>query len=79
MTNSQEIFAIALGLESPWYIKDVKFDKSNSRLDIYIDFTRGHKFKGRDSSLYTAYDTVERSWQHLNFFQHHCYLHCRVS
>lgn len=78
MTNSQDIFAIALGLESPWHIKEVKFDKVNSRLDIHLSFEKGHKFKGSDKELYTAHDTVERTWQHLNFFQHHCYLHARV-
>lgn len=24
------------------------------------------------------HDTVERCWQHLNFFEHTCFLHCRV-
>ncbi len=78
MMNSQEIFAIALGLESPWYIKDVHFDKEQSRLEIYLDFTKGFKFEGSDGFLYTAYDTTERTWQHLNFFQHTCYLQARV-
>ncbi len=76
--NSQEIFTIALGLEAPWSIKEIKFDDLNSRLDIYIGFTRGHRFSIDDDSLSTAHDTVGRSWQHLNFFQHTCYLHARV-
>ena len=25
-----------------------------------------------------CYDTVDKVWQHLNFFQHRCFLHCRV-
>jgi transposase len=25
-----------------------------------------------------VHDTVEKSWRHLNFFQHECYLHARV-
>lgn len=78
MTNSQEIFAIALGLELPWFIKEVKFNKVESRLDIYLGFTRGHKFRSEDGHTYTAHDTVARTWQHLNFFQHHCYLHAKV-
>lgn len=78
MTNSQEIFALALGLQEPWHIESISFDEGNSRLDIRLSFTRGHRFKGRDGELYTAHDTVERSWQHLNFFQHHCYLHANV-
>jgi len=78
MQNSSEIFSLALGLQPPWELETVKFDKEQSRVDIHINFTRGHKFKGLDGELYTAHDTVERSWQHLNFFQHHCYLHARV-
>jgi hypothetical protein len=31
-----------------------------------------------DGNLYTAHDTVERKWQHLNFSQHTCYLHARI-
>ena len=78
MTNSQEIFSIALGLESPWQISSVNFDKNTFQLDIHLRFTKGHKFEAEDGNFYTAYDTVERSWQHLNFFQHHCYLHAKV-
>lgn len=25
-----------------------------------------------------VHDTIEREWQHLNFFEHHCFLHCAV-
>ena len=30
-----ELFTKALSLEKPWYVKDVKFDPSGRRLDIY--------------------------------------------
>ena len=76
--NSKEIFTFALGLEDPWFIKEIKFDKSNSRLDIYLGFTRGFRFSTGEGNSSTAHDTVERSWQHLNFFQHNCYLHAKV-
>lgn len=78
MQNSTEIFNIALGLEEPWYIKEVIFNKDHQQLDIYLDFTKGYKFLMEDGEYYTAYDTVERSWEHLNFFQHKCFLHARV-
>jgi transposase len=78
MQNSTEIFSIALGLQEPWYIKEVVFDKENFQLDIYLAFTKGYSFKAEDGGEYTAHDTVERSWQHLNFFQHKCYLHAKV-
>src|SRR5690606_1417028 len=78
MTNSQDIFAIALGLEEPWHIKEIAFDRDSSRLDIHLGFTKGFKFKAGDGLFYSAHDTVKRSWQHLNFFQHHCYIHAKV-
>ena len=78
MQNSVEIFSIALGLQTPWYIKEVLFNKENLQLDIYLGFTKGYKFKMDDGNEYTAFDTVERSWQHLNFFEHKCYLHAKV-
>ncbi len=46
MQNSTEIFSIALGLQEPWYIKEVNFDKEN-QLDIHLSFKRGYKFKGK--------------------------------
>lgn len=62
MQNSKEIFSIALGLEKPWSIKEVLFDKSNSQLDIHLEFSKGYHFKMEDGNEYTAHDTVERSW-----------------
>lgn len=73
-----QIFEQALGLESPWYIKGVEFSKENKRLDINIDFTRGSTFKYENQGQFKAYDTVQKSWRHLNFFEHECYLNCRV-
>ena len=74
MQNSVEIFSIALGLVEPWYVKEVVFDKERLQLDVYLGFKKGHLFLADDTQYYTAYDTVERRWEHLNFFQHKCYL-----
>lgn len=78
MENSAKIFEIALGLKSPWQIKSVNFDAESGKLDIRLCFPRGHKFLAEDGEHYTAHDTVERTWQHLNFFQHECFLHAKV-
>ena len=78
MQNSTEIFSIALGLQDPWQIKEVRFNAENRQLNIYLSFTRGYKFKGYDGLEYTAYDTVTRGWQHLNFFQHKYFIHAKV-
>lgn len=75
--NSTQIFEMALGLEKPWFITKIDMVKPESggqgQLDIYLDFEKGFKFPGGKT-----HDTVERTWQHLNFFQHTCFLHARV-
>jgi len=69
--NSEQIFEMALGLEKPWHVKKIDMIKPENRLhcqiDTYLDFEKGFKFSGGKT-----HDTVERTWQHLNFFQHKC-------
>jgi transposase len=79
--NSTEIFSMALGLKSPWQVREIKLNEVSDKkheLHIYLDFARGAKFLSRTGEYVSAYDTEERSWQHLNFFQHRCFLHARV-
>ena len=78
--NSAQIFAMALGLPSPWFIKgiELKNDEKQKVLHIHIDFEVGAKFPDESGQLCSVYDTREKDWRHLNFFEHHCYLHCRV-
>ncbi len=80
MNNSKEIFSLALGLSSPWGVKTVEFQESKNQKELHItlSFEKGFKFIGKDSKKYTAYDTVERTWQHLNFFQHKCFIHAKI-
>lgn len=73
----KELFQNALGVDSPWYIKDIEF--TDKQLNIYIDFKRGSKFLNEeDGTLCGIHDTVNKTWRHLNFFQHECFLHARV-
>jgi len=72
---------MALGLGDPWQIKalELKTEGSGKTLLIDVGFERGHKFIDPESGEPCAvHDTVERSWRHLNFFEHECYLRCRV-
>lgn len=78
--NSTEIFTMALGLSEPWYVSKVEFIEgkhSNKELHIWLSFNRGHRFKLNENE-YTAYDTIDKTWRHLNFFEHLCYLHASV-
>jgi len=79
----EDLFQRALGISSPWFIKSMAFDEETKRLDIEIDFKRGSTFCEIDEEIdnpksYKAYDTVNKTWRHLSFFQHECYLHARV-
>lgn len=75
------IFEQALGINAPWFISSVDF--GDQGLVINIDFKRGSTFhyankeQGIDAD-FKAYDTVEKEWRHLDFFQHVCHLKARV-
>lgn len=77
--KENELFKMALGLKSPWEVKDVSFSVEEKRLDIDIDFPRGAEFAcpvcGQKNCK--AYDSQNSEWRHLNFFQHTTYLHAR--
>ncbi len=79
MTKS--IFEQALSIYEPWYIEDIDFNIEQKKLDIFINFRRGSVFRSYDDGYegeYKAYDTVDKTWRHLNFFEHECYLRCRT-
>ena len=75
---------MALNVTDPWFVSDLKFDVETKRLDVYIDFKRGSVFEYIDTDSrqefkdLKAYDTKDKIWRHLNFFEHECYLHARV-
>jgi len=70
----------AMDLSSPWYVKSSSFDKQEGRLDIDIDFKRGGTFSCPEceKSDCSAYDTDQKEWRHLDFFQHETYITARV-
>ncbi len=80
--NSKEIFTIALNIGEPWYVKEILMTQEKEsitgQVDIYIDFKVGSTFADATGEQCHIHDTVERTWQHLNFFQHTCYIHARV-
>ena len=75
---------MALNIGEPWSVEDIRFDPAAKRLDIFIDFRKGAEFTYYDTKAgqeyvgLKAYDTKEKVWRHLNFFEHECYLHARV-
>jgi transposase len=83
MLTQKDLFAKALMVEKPWYIHEIQFDQQAGKLEIWIDFERGSTFYYEDEELgitghFKAYDTTEKTWRHLNFFQYQCYLHAWI-
>jgi transposase len=77
--NPESLFGVALGINPPWEVVGIEFSKEAKRLDIKIDFKRGANFDCPVcGSPAPAYDTTEKTWRHLNFFQYEAYLTARV-
>jgi len=75
-----KLFEMALNVQSPWFISNIVFSKESRQLDIWIDFHPGSTFECPKCSTHgcKGYDTEEKIWRHLNFFQYRCDLHCRT-
>jgi len=79
----EDLFAEALGIKTPWNIVSVTFNSEKRKLDIKVDFNKGATFEYQDPETgeigrYKAYDTIDKTWRHLNFFEHECYIHART-
>ena len=74
------LFQAALGLTAPWQVTSVEFDREAKRLDLRVDFPKGATFccPECERAGLKAYDTEEKTWRHLDFFQHSAYLTARV-
>jgi len=75
-----DLFQMALGLTSPWFVQGCTFEPDKRHLEIKIDFTPGGQFAcpvcGQGACK--AHDTEEKRWRHLNFFEHRCDLVART-
>ena len=81
--TQEDIFAAAIGVQSPWKVTSINLEIPKGELIIEIDFTKGSEFEYIDEETgeigrYKAYDTSKKTWRHMNFFQYRCYLHARV-
>lgn len=80
--DTNMLFSIGLNLSSPWKVVKSEFSLPEGskvrELHIWIDFERGAKFLSSKGSLLSPHDTIDKTWRHLNFFEHPCYLHARV-
>ena len=73
-----ELFRVALGLAEPWVVSKIEFSADQHQLDLWLDFPAGGRFScPQCGESCGVYDTTERTWRHLNFFEHKTLLHAR--
>ena len=77
--QTNELFRMALGLAEPWVVGKIEFSEDQRQLELSLDFPSGSRFAcpecGRGGC--GVYDSSERTWRHLNFFEHKTLLHAR--
>jgi transposase len=79
--NSETLFSQALGLQSPWSVAQIRFEQTAThqrQLHLHVEFTKGSQFKDDAGLDCPVHDTVQHTWQHLGFFEHHCFIHAKV-
>ncbi len=76
------LFTAALGLSGPWRVTRTEFDAEAAQLDLHLGFDRGARFgcpaKDCAQGGCPVHDTVDKTWRHLDFFQHKALLHARL-
>ena len=74
-----KLFEAALGIGTPWHVRDVTFDAKARTLTIAVDFISGSRFGHPEvAGEHPVHDTTVKRYRHLNFFQHECVLEVRV-
>lgn len=78
----KSVFEMALGITEPWELTDMDFrpdEKGKMSMFLEVSFARGSKFADpATGELCDIYDTRERTWRHMNFFQYRCYVTAKV-
>lgn len=74
-----KLFEAALGIAAPWSVKTVEFDEAAKVLTVLVDFKPGSRFAvSGHEGVHPVHDTLDKSYRHLNFFQHECHLRVRT-
>ena len=75
-----DLFEQALGLTGSWRVVECSFDGAECRLELRIDFEKGATFACPECQApgCKVHDSEQKSWRHLDFFEHEAYLIARV-
>jgi hypothetical protein len=61
--NSETLFSMALGLQTPWHVRDVTFsadELARSELHLRIGFASGSRFPDETNELCPVHDTINQ-------------------
>jgi hypothetical protein len=67
--TSNQLFAAALGIAAPWFVRTVDFDAGQHRLTIHVDFAPGSRFTPTHVYAWhpdTANPSIQPALQPLN-------------
>jgi transposase len=79
--EAKDVFTLGLGLSAPWKLAGhrLDIDKQPHELHLEVIADRGASFPCPDCGrVCKAHDFESFIWQHLNFFQHACFITARV-
>ena len=80
MIPEASLFTVALGLQEPWFVSDVRFDPAEKEVHIDVEFRSGSRFAcpscGAEGQR--VHDTRQRKWEHLRLFEHKAFIHAAV-
>jgi len=79
--EARDVFALGLGLEAPWRLagQRLELERRPHELHLEVIAERGALFPCPECGrACKAHDFTSFTWQHLNFFQHHCFITARV-
>ena len=66
MGPETSLFTMALGLEAPWHVKNVQFDRALKQIDFEVAFKPGSRFTcpSCGAADQPVFDTRQRSWEY---------------
>jgi hypothetical protein len=79
--EAKEVLSLGLGLSGSWKLAGQRLDMERRPHELHLEVVadRGAVFPFPDCQrACKAHDFASFTWQHLNFFQHHCLITARV-
>jgi transposase len=76
--DANKLFEMALGVGNGWRVVKSEMNVPGRQLRLWLDFAAGSQFACPKCGEWCGvHDTTEKSWRHLNFWQHQTELHGR--